>query len=121
MVAAVSQCVCVCCPQGCICELTVDDLGNFAVSGNNCVRGVDYAIAETTYPVRELTMTVPVAGCLEPLSVKTSKPIPKTMIRKVVDRIRSLHLSAPVRMHEVVLKNVCDLSVDVVATKALPR
>lgn len=121
MVAAESQCVCICCPQGCICELSVDDLGNYVFSGNNCVRGADYAIAETTYPVRELTMTIPVTGCLESLSVKTSKPIPKAMIRKVADCIRCLHLSIPVQMHEVVLKNVCDLGVDIIATKALPR
>lgn len=119
--AAVSQCVCICCPQGCICELVVDAKGTYTVNGNMCSRGTAYTISETTCPVRELTMTVPVAGCLEPLSVKTSQPIPKVMIAEATDCIRHLHLSAPVQMHEVVLKNVCDLGVDVVATKTVSR
>ena len=92
---------------------------DFATSGNKCSKGAEYAVSELLHPERTLTMAVPIKGCLEPLSVKTSSPIPKDMMRAVVAAITNLKIAAPVYAGEVVLYDVCGLGVNVVATKTL--
>lgn len=113
------QCVCVCCPQGCIIDVDVTDPASPAVSGNGCKRGVDYAIAETTRPVRTLTMAVPVRGCLEPVSVKTSAPVPKDRMRDVAHEVSAMSLVAPIEAGKVLIADVCGLGADIIATKSV--
>lgn len=117
---SISECVCVCCPQGCMIQVDTTEDGLMSVRGNACARGVEYALAEVTRPKRILTMTVPAAGSLEPLSVKTSAPVPKEMISKVINEITQYRITLPVRLHEIIISNVCGLGVDIIATKELP-
>lgn len=111
---------CICCPIGCVVEVTLEEDGSVAeVTGHSCKRGEAYAAAEATRPVRMVTAVIPLAGALEPLSVKTAEPVPKTLMHDVVTALGGLSLSAPIRAGEVVLANVCDTGVDVVATKSI--
>lgn len=117
---SMSECVCVRCPQGCMVQVGTSEDGTTSVRGNTCARGAEYALAEVTRPERMLTMTVPAAGSLEPLSVKTSAPVPKETISRVVNEIAQYRIAIPIRLHEIIISNVCGLGVDVIATKELP-
>lgn len=101
-------------------EVEMHEGADPVVCGNSCARGAEYAIAETTRPERTLTMTIPVAGCLEPLSVKTALPIPKDKIPAAIKEIARLQLSAPITIGETVLCDICGLDVNVLATKSIP-
>lgn len=110
--------ICITCPRGC--HLVVDDALN--VSGNNCPRGAIYAKAELTHPVRMVTSTVKIDSEIESrLPVKTKEPIAKELIFKVMDEINKVEVKAPIKIGDVVIKNVLGSGVDVIATKDIRK
>ena len=114
--------ICVCCPCGCQMEVEIDAQGNVTnVSGNECARGVHHAIDEVTAPARVLTLQLCVAGALEPLSVKTAAPIPKTLMAQAASEIAALaaSLHSPVAAGSIVLESVCETGIPVIATKSI--
>ena len=105
---------CIICPRGC--RLQVDD--NMNVTGNTCPRGKDYAISELTNPVRSITSSIRVRNRDDLLvSVKTSGQIPKGKIFDVMEEINKVEIKAPVKIGDVVIKNVLSLGVDIIATE----
>lgn len=111
---------CICCPLGCRIEVALDENGQVSeVSGYTCKRGADYAAQEAVAPERMVTAVLCVSGCLEPVSVKTQRPVPKAAMRDVLAAIAALDLSAPVEAGEVLIEDVCGTGVPVVATKSV--
>ena len=81
--AEVKYFTCVSCPMGCMLEVRLNAAGEVEdVSGHTCNRGIEYAKQEAVNPERNISAVVWVEGVLEPLSVKTARPIPKA---KIVD------------------------------------
>ena len=110
--------ICITCPRGC--HLQVDE--NLNVTGNMCPRGAMYAKAELTHPVRMVTSSVNVHSKVESrLPVKTKKPIPKELIFKVMEEIEKTSVTAPIKIGDVVIKDVLGTGVDIVATKNIER
>ncbi len=108
--------ICIACPIGC--HLTID--GNLRVEGNICPRGEKYAIEEMTHPTRIVTTTVRTISSLTPrLSVKTKDPIPKELIFKVLDVLGGITVSKNVKIGDVIVSNILDTGVDIIATKAI--
>lgn len=107
---------CIVCPRGC--ELVVkftSDGGIEEASGYACPRGKDYAIAECTAPVRTITSTVRCKdGVL--VSVKTSNPIDKKKMFKIMEEINRVSAENNIRMGDVIIKNVADTGADIIAT-----
>lgn len=102
------------------CPLTVVMNGEEVVSvtGNTCKRGGVYARKEVTNPTRIVTSTVRVAGgSIDMVSVKTREDIPKGKIFDCVKALKGIEVPAPVHIGDVILKNVADTGVDIVATK----
>ena len=111
---------CINCPVGCRMTVTLSDSGDFvSVSGNTCPRGASYARQECTLPERMITAVIPVSGSRTPLSVKTSAPVPKSMIQAVMTELGRLTVAAPVRMGQVILPNVLQTGSDIIATRSL--
>ena len=110
--------VCVSCPLGCALKVELDDNGAVvSVSGNTCKRGEKYANDECTNPVRMLTSTMKVnGGSLPVIPVKTNKPIPKGKMFECMEVINNEVVDAPIKMGEVLISNICDTGVDIVAT-----
>lgn len=107
--------ICICCPRGC--HLKVDDK-SLTVSGNSCPRGAEYGAREVTNPVRTITSTVKVNGSDIPVvPVKTENAIPKAMTMKCMEEINKITMNAPVKIGDIVIKNVLGTGVNVVATK----
>ena len=110
---------CISCPVGCRMEVVTENGQFVSVSGNSCKRGEVYGRQESISPERMVTAVVPVSGSRVPLSVKTKAPIPKKDIARCMREIRGLQLSAPVRIGQVVLENVCSSGIPVIATKTV--
>lgn len=105
--------ICICCPRGC--HLHVDK--DLKVTGNFCPRGEKYARQEVLSPERVITSTVLVKGGDEPLcSVKSERPIPKGKLFDAMKDIDSLTIEAPIRMGEVLLKNLANTGIDLLST-----
>lgn len=112
------QMTCIVCPVGC--HLNVDEHLN--VVGNRCPRGKEYAIIEMTSPKRMLTTTVKTSFLSYPrLSVKTRSPIPKAMIFEILDQLNQVIIKNHVKIGDIIISNICDTGVDVIATKSIPN
>ena len=110
--------ICIVCPKGC--HLAVDEDNCCAVSGNACPRGAEYGKIELTNPTRVVCSTVRVAGaCLRRCPVKTDRPIPKGLIFQAMAALDGVELNAPVRVGQIVIRNVCGTGADFVATRSL--
>ena len=109
---------CIICPRGC--HLVVDDELN--VSGNSCPRGAIYAKNELTHPTRTLTSTVKIISIDEvALPVKSDNPLPKEKIFDAMKEINKTVVKAPIKIGDIVIKNIFGLDVNIVATKDILR
>ncbi len=110
--------ICINCPMGCMLSVDIADNGEMTVTGNTCPRGDIYARKELTNPTRIVTSIVKVQnGELPVASVKTASDIPKEKINEVVDALKDVEISAPVKIGDVVYANVANTGVDVISTR----
>lgn len=116
---------CIICPMGCHleaeCETAPDKpLNILSVTGNTCPRGAAYARSELTHPERTVTSTVILKnGRYRRLPVITSGPVPRERIFDVMEQIHAVSVCAPVRIHDIIIENVCGLGVDVIASRSI--
>ena len=110
--------VCVSCPIGCAITVELDDNNEvISVTGNTCPRGDKYAKQECTHPERMLTSTVKLEGGKMPVvPVKSASPLPKEMLFDAMKEINKVTLKAPVKIGDVVIKNILSTGVDIIAT-----
>ena len=88
-----------------------------SVTGNRCPRGDKFAHQELTCPMRVLTTTVAVSGGDEALlPVRTAEAIPLALHAQAMDLIRGVVVDAPIRMGEVVLPNLLNTGIDLIAS-----
>ena len=113
----VKELICIGCPIGC--HLSVDT-EKMTVKGNSCKRGEAYGINEVTNPVRVVTTTIKIDGATHSvLPVKTNNPIPKDLNFKCIEILNNITVKAPVKMGDVILENILDTGVDVIATREM--
>ena len=107
---------CIVCPRGCALTVTLDENGiPTAVTGNACKRGVTYAEKECTHPERTVTSTVrTVEGAV--VAVKTASTVPKEKVFDVMKESNAARAKMPVRIGDVIIENVADTGVSVIAT-----
>ena len=114
---------CTTCPSECLLTVEVDRDSNDAlmgvrsVTGNSCPRGDTFAHQELTCPTRVLTTTVAVSGGDEALlPVRTAEAIPLELHAQAMDLIRGVVVDAPIRMGDVVLENLLDTNINLIAS-----
>lgn len=114
---------CTTCPSECLLTVEVerDDEGRVvevrSVAGNSCPRGDKFAHQELTCPMRVLTTTVAISGGDEALlPVRTAEAIPLELHAQAMTLIRGLVVEAPIHMGDVVLENLLDTNVNLVAS-----
>lgn len=111
---------CIGCPMGCSVTVLMDDGQVVSVTGHTCKRGEDYARKEVTNPRRIVTSTVRVTGgTADMVSVKTREDIPKEKVFACARALKGVVVEAPVQIGDVILANVADTGVDVIATKKI--
>ncbi len=121
---AQQEVICIVCPVGC--KLTVvrdeHEPEGYRVLGSQCRRGEHYGIKEVTNPTRMLPTTMAIRGTHLPrIPVRTDSPIPKSKIFECMAEINQVELEAPIKIGEVVLENVADTGVDMIATRSMDR
>ena len=109
---------CINCPMGCRITVTMDGSDITSVTGNTCKRGDTYARTEVTSPVRTVTTTIKVVnGRQDRVSCKTKEPVPKNKIFEVMEAINNTTCNAPIKIGDILIDNVADTGVSIVATK----
>lgn len=114
---------CIRCPLGCnlvVLRSDQQDVNDFIVTGNKCLRGKKYATEEMTAPKRTITSTVKISGSICPVvPIKTSKSIPKEKIFTIMNILAKFSTVAPVYINDVIIHNIADTEVDIIATKTI--
>ena len=114
--------ICTVCPMGCHIMVEGDGEKVTSIRGNNCKRGEQYATTEFSHPVRILTTTIKTDSEKAPLiPVRSDKPIPKEKIMDCMNIIRECKVSAPVNVYDILVENICDTGINIVATGHLDK
>ncbi len=113
----IKKLTCIQCPLGCDLSVSIENGQVVSVKGQSCRRGEVYANKEITAPTRTVTSTVALLGSVLPvIAVKTKTDIPKDKIFECMKVINETTATAPVNVGDVLVKNICDTGVDLVAT-----
>jgi CxxC motif-containing protein len=111
---------CVLCPVGCELEVRGDRSGEPEVLGNQCDKGIPFAVEETLHPKRNLATSVPVSGTVAKMvSVRLSGCVPREMIFPILAEISRLRPEAPVLRGQILIADVLGTGVDVIATRTV--
>lgn len=114
--------ICTVCPTGCQMTVKVVNGEVTEVTGNGCKRGIPHAMAEAVNPVRTLTTTVRLCGADRPLlPVRTNKPVPRALLREMVQLLNGITVSAPVEEGSIVVADILGTGADIVATRPVCR
>lgn len=113
--------ICIGCPLGCNLTVKIDG-DNITVTGNTCPNGEKYAKNEVTNPTRIVTSTIKVLdGVGERVSCKTNNAIPKGKIFECMDEIRKTKVNAPIKIGDILIKDVAGTGIDIIATKNIKK
>lgn len=108
---------CIACPVGCDIAVEGDGTTPTSMRGAACKRGEKYAAAEYVHPERVLTSLVKIDGAGVPLvPVRSKRPVPKNMMMRCMEAIKTVVLRPPVKAGDVVVPDILGLGVDMVAT-----
>ncbi|MHA1986916.1 MAG: DUF1667 domain-containing protein [Promethearchaeota archaeon] len=110
---------CIVCPTGCL--VHVENVnGELIIEGHSCQRGEVYAREEFIAPSRILTTTIRVEdGFLPLLPVRSDKPLPKERLQEALKEIAVTKIKAPIKMGDVLIKNVLGLNTNIIASRDL--
>ena len=112
---------CIVCPIGCMVRIELAKGKVRKISGNQCIRGREYAEEECLDPKRMVCSSIKVTGGTWPLvSIRTSEPVPKDKIFHVMEEVRNARVKAPVTAGDVLIHNIATTNVDIIATKSVP-
>lgn len=111
------QLICICCPVGCLITVDKKKDKSLDITGNNCQKGEAYARSEMTAPTRTVTSIICVeGGSGKVVPVKTAAEIPKEKIEICMREIQATYVAAPVKVGDVLIENVADTGISVIAT-----
>ena len=112
--------ICIICPIGCEIAVRGEAKSIRSIEGCKCKRGESYASEEFLAPVRIFTSSVKVSGGKSPLvPVRSREPIPKKLLLRCVEQLRSLELKAPVSLYDIAVPDILGTGVDIVTTTAV--
>lgn len=111
---------CIICPNSCRIEVQYDpqDRKISRISFARCPKGVQWVEQEILHPMRTVCTSVRVLGGRDPLvSVRTSVPVPKDVIEKLMRFISTLQVEAPCHIGDLICRNPFGIEVDLIATR----
>ena len=114
--------ICILCPMGCKITVKTENGEVVKIENAGCKRGIEYSVQEIKSPVRDFFTTVRVKGGKIPvLSVRSTGPVPKNMLMTCAKELAKIVVPAPVKSGDVIVKNLLNLGVDIIATKDIEK
>ncbi len=109
---------CVICPIGCEIDVELANGDVVSMEGNKCAKSEEFVLQELREPMRTLTTTVQIIGARWPmLPVRTEQAIPRRLLFEVMAELSVVAVRAPVKMADVIVKDVGGTGVDIVASR----
>ena len=90
------------------------------MSGNRCVKGIEFANEEVLDPQRNLATSLPIDGAVfKMVSVRLNQRVPRKMLDAVLAEIRQLHPVPPITSGDVLIQDILGTGADVIATRTV--
>ena len=113
---------CVTCPVGCEIDVELQDGRVVSMEGNKCDKGEEFVLKELEEPMRILTTTVRLKGARwAMLPVRSDAPLPRRLLFRAIEELAGVELQAPVKLYDVVIKNVAGSGANIVATRNMEK
>ena len=113
---------CIVCPKACRIRVKLEKGKIIEIEGYSCPRGKAFVEQEVTTPKRMVMTTIRVRNGIYPqLPVRTKDPVPRKKMKEVIREIKKVIVEAPVKMGDVIIKNVAGTGVAVIAERDMPR
>jgi CxxC motif-containing protein len=94
----------------------------FNISGNECIKGEQYAIQEIKKPLRILTTTVLIDnGEHTLLPVRSEKGIHKDLIIECINEISRIRIKAPIKCKDIIYKNILNTGTNIIACRDINK
>ncbi len=106
------------------CSLQIDYQGNevLSVIGHRCPIGIEFAESLFGPPQKIVTASVSVKGGVYPsVPARTAKPVPADKSMAVITAANKLHIEAPVRVGQVLSRNIAETGVELIAVKPIDK
>lgn len=115
------QTVCNKCEEYCVIDIkTVDDV--VEIIGNKCKEGLEFVDRDLQSSKDILTTLVRIkGGYVKVVSVKSDRPIEKKLFLKCSRALSRINVGAPIKIGDVVCKNLLNLGIDIICTKNVDR
>ncbi len=108
---------CIVCPRSCRLEVEQVASGQIKVYNFQCKRGLAYGKSEFSNPMRMLSSTVRIEGAIyRRLPVISKGEIPKSKLFHCLDLLYEVKVKSPVSAGSLILENICDTGVDIIAS-----
>ncbi len=113
---------CITCPLGCKLKINIENNKIISVRGNQCKKGIKFAEGEIRDPRRILTTTMKLKAqggqeaTFNRLPVRSVAPAPKDKILEIIKEVRKIKVSPPVKMGDIIAKNIIGSGVDIIAS-----
>jgi CxxC motif-containing protein len=115
--------VCIGCPLGCLVKLKLGPENNVLnMSGYQCKKGKEYALAEFQHPLRVLTTTVFIEGSRRSLlPVRTDKPVPREKLKDIMRITAQLRVKPPVAIGQGIVHDILGTGANLISTGRIPE
>ena len=111
------QIVCNKCEEYCVIDIKTDD-EVAEIIGNKCNEGIEFADHYLENSTDILTTLVRIkGGYVKVVSVKSDKPIDTKLFLKCSRALSRINVGAPIKIGDIVCKNILNLGVDIICTK----
>lgn len=114
--------ICTNCPMACRGHVFMGPDGKpERTVGYRCPRGNEFGMKEMTNPERVLTGTLLTAGKDQPLlPIRSAAPVPKRLLIPCMEEMAKIVVSEPVKVGDVVVKDILGTGVDILACADYP-
>ena len=116
---------CVTCPLGCKLKINIENNKIVSISGSQCKKGIKFAEGEIKDPRRILTTTIKLKAQgrkeapFNRLPVRSVAPAPKDKILEIIKEVRKIKVSPPIKMGDIIAKNIIGSGVDIIASMSV--
>ncbi len=115
----IKELICTNCPMGCPMTVEYENGKILSITGNTCKNGITFGTNEVLCPKRTITSIVRLSNRSGMLSVKSEAELPKEHIFEYMDIINRTTATAPVKVGDVIIKDIGGTGINIVATKSI--
>lgn len=107
--------------ENCVLDINEEE-NNIEIKGNKCSEGIEYAHTKMKNKRGIFTTLVRIKGsCYNVVPVKSSNPLDKELWVECSKALSRIYVGAPIKIGDIICKNILNTGVDIVCTKNIDK